>query len=84
MANNRQQESHWWGEYQICFYPTEQTLRCSDTYSQLVMVWDRDRNIIYDRYFNTDEIFWCDVETQEKMLSYVIRAIQNIQAKKEN
>jgi hypothetical protein len=47
------------------------------------MVWDRDRNIIYDRYFNTDEIFWSGVETQEKMLSYVIRAIQNIQAKKE-
>jgi hypothetical protein len=39
MTNNKQPESHWYKGYQICFYPMEQTLRCSDTYNQQVMVW---------------------------------------------
>jgi hypothetical protein len=77
MANNKQQESHWYKDYQICFYPFDQTLRCEDTYSQQVMVWAPDRTVVYERYFNTDEIFWSGVETQEKMLAYVKRIIDN-------
>lgn len=81
MANNKQQESHWYNSYQICFYPMEQTLRCPDTYSQTVMVWDSDRNAVYHLYFNTDEIFWSNVETQEKMLDYVKRVITKLEYK---
>lgn len=77
MANNKHQESHWYKDYQICFYPREQTLRCENTYSQWVMVWAPDREIVYERYFNTDEIFWSGVETQEKMLDYIKRIIDN-------
>ncbi len=71
MANNKYQESHWYKDYQIGFYPFDQTLRCEDTYSQQVMVWAPDRTVVYERYFNTDEIFWSGVETQEKMLEYI-------------
>jgi hypothetical protein len=39
------------------------------------MVWDKYRTVVYERYFNTDEIFWSGVETQEKMLDYVKRVI---------
>jgi hypothetical protein len=41
------------------------------------MVWAPDREIVYERYFNTDEIFWSGVETQEKMLDYIKRIIDN-------
>jgi hypothetical protein len=78
MSNNKQQVSHWYNGYQICLYPMEQTLRCPDTYSQQVLVWGKDREIIYDRYFNTDEIFWSDVATQEKMLVYIKKVIDNL------
>ena len=75
MANNKNQESHWYKDYQICFYPMEQTLRCEDTYSQHVLVWAPSREIVYERYFNTDGIFWSGVETQEKMLEYIKKII---------
>lgn len=78
MANNKQQESHWYNGYQICFYPMEQTLRCPDTYSLTVMVWDSGRNVVWEYDFNTDEIFWSGVETQEKMLEYVKRVIDKL------
>ena len=83
MANNKQQVSYWHntptGNYQICFYPMEQTLRDPDTYSQQVMVWNPDRTIVYDRYFNTDEIWWCGVETEEKMLEWVGKVINGME-----
>lgn len=82
MANNKQQVSYWYstptGNYQICFYPIEQTYRCPDTYSQIVMVWNPNRQIIWEYDFNTDEIFWSGVETEEKMLEYVIRVIDGV------
>lgn len=79
MANNKFQASYWHKDYQICFYPQEQTLRDSDTYSQLVMVWNPDREIVYRREFDTDEIFWSAVETQAKMLAYIKRVINNME-----
>lgn len=40
-------------------------------------MWDKDRTVVYESYFNTDEIFWSGVETQEKMLDHVKRVIDN-------
>lgn len=73
--NNKQQLSWWYKDYQICFYPREQTLRCSDTYSQMIVIWNREREIVGERHFNTDEIFWDGVETVEKMQDYCRRWI---------
>lgn len=77
--NNSKQYSWWYKDYQICFYPQEQTLRCPDTYSQIVKIWSPNREIVYDNYFGTDGIFWSGVETTEKLQEYCKRVIDNLE-----
>ena len=80
MANNKQQVSLFYttqndNAYQICLYPMEATLRCPDTYSQMVMVWNSDRTVVWQDDFDTDQIFWSGVETTEKLIAYVKNVI---------
>ena len=70
MSNNKQQVSHWYNGYQICLYP--------DTCNQKVLVWGKDGEIVYTNYFIYVGIVWSDVDTQEKMLAYVKKAIDNL------
>lgn len=86
MANNKTQEFHYYdtahNSYQIMMSPMEATLRDCDTYSQVVWVYDRNtRIVVWEDSFDTDEIFWSGVETQEKMLTYVKNVIDLMEDK---
>lgn len=80
MANNKTQETYIYetahNSYQIVMIPQEQTMRCPDTYSQTIWALDGvSRVLVWEDTFDTDEIFWSGVETQEKMLTYVTNVI---------
>ena len=79
--NNKEQLSWWYKDYQICFYPQEQTIRCDDTYSQTIMIWNPERDLVVQRDINCDEIFWSGVETVEKMQDYCRRVIDMLEGK---
>lgn len=77
------QQSYWYRRYQICLYPMDQTLRDPSVYSYQVMVWNPDREVIYQTYFDTDEVFWSGLETPEKLLAYCKRLVDNIEGSDE-
>lgn len=74
------QISCFYKDYQILLYPMEPTLRDTDVYSHQVMILHTtNRNVVYERYFDTDNIFWSGVETQEKLLEYCTRVVDNLE-----
>lgn len=73
------QISEFYNGYQILLYPMEQTLRDPDVYSHHVYVLDQiSRDIVFQHYFDTDNIFWSGVETQDKLMAYCKRVVDNI------
>lgn len=84
MANNKQKVIEYYytphNNYQIVMTPLEATLRDCDTYSQMVTVIDRgSKDVVWTDTFDTDEIFWSGVETEDKMLRYVKNVIDLVE-----
>ena len=73
----KEQYSFWHKEHQVLVTPIEQTLRDPEVYSFYLWVFAPSRETILQKYIDTDEVFWKDLCTKDKVINYSTRWIDN-------
>lgn len=72
------QKSYFYKDYQVCLYPMEQTTWDENVWSYEVLVWNTEREIVIERSFDNLAVYWCNLDTQDKLTEHINNLIDNM------